>query len=375
MNRNHLLSIILVILSSVTITTISSCNSEDDKSPTPIQNPTVLSDAIDQVFFKQLKSAGTVFAQNEIWENFDFANISQYVIRKDGNQTAKGFIINPSTVTDEMQKISEDLSSGIKVYRYDKQVQEAIQVLESGNGLFDFNYVIDGNNYYLQSYSKEEVENSEALAISVHENFHVYQFGWNEKQSAFQDFDNFPVTKSLLSLQMLTVEILRNIERLEDKDKLRKLLSQYVAIRTEEIKLDPSSNQLITNHSNYQELVEGTAKYIEVRGMLASNLFPTTEFAYVNTQTVERSNVNSLAAVRELVGQLVFYDTGSAVIHALEKLGVTIENLENNLYPYDMAKDYLQLSEQQLTSYLAEAKLHEKWDQIQTKANEWSVLK
>ncbi len=373
----HLLKTIkpvFTFLLPFTLLVFLGCDSDDDLPSQPNNAPANLVDAIDLKYFNQLKTLSDLYAQNEIWKNYKFVDFSHYLIRQEAGQPPKGFVINPTSVTSAMTKIDESSTNGLNVYRFEDQIENAIQQLNQGNGLFDFNYKIDGNNYYLQLYNTNEVESSEAIALNVHENFHQFQFGWHEKPTAFQDFDNFPVNQDLLQLQLLAVEILRGIEQITDDTIIRELLGQYVALRTEEIRLDPTSNQLITNHSNYQEMIEGTAKYIEVTALSTSGLFPNTSFEFVNTSILDREGLNTREKVRELVGQLVFYDTGSAVIYMLKKLGIEIEKLENNLYPYDLAVDFLKLSDQQMADALAKAKTHTKWDQIQTKATDWSKL-
>ncbi len=353
---------------------LSNCNQVDGENPQPQVPSSLITDQIDLKHFEQLTISAKLLDENAIWNGYPFSSYRHYLIRVENNKPTKAFLINADVPISGAQKVELASQNGMDVHRFDDEMKAAFKHLESGNGLFDFDYEINGNKYYLQTYTESDVEDGEALAINVHENFHYYQFGWNEKFSSFQDFDNFPVQKELLELQLLTVEVLRDIEKVNDKTQLRDLLKQYVALRTEEIRLDPTPNSLITNHSNYQELVEGTAKYIEVKTLINSNLFPNITFQLVNTATLDRNEISSKGDVRELMGQLVFYDTGSAVTYILAQLGLEIEVLENNKYPYDLANEFLGMSNVELTQALSDAKSHSLWADIQNKAATWAAL-
>ena len=353
---------------------LSNCNQGDGENPQPQVPSSLITDQIDLKHFEQLTTSANLLNENNIWEGYPFSSYQHYLIRLEGNKPTKGFIINPSSSIAGSQKVELASTSDMEVYRFDGIIKEAFEHLFAGNGLFDFDYEINGDKYYLQTYSEQDVEDGEALAVNVHENFHFYQFGWAEKSSSFQDFDNFPVQRELLELQLLTVEILRGVEKVNDKAQLRDLLKQYVALRTEEIRLDPTQNGLITNHSNYQELVEGTAKYIEVKTLVNSSLFPNATFEFVNTATLDRNGITSKNSVRELMGQLVFYDTGSAVTYILAELGIDIKRLENNQYPYDLATELLGMSSLESAQALEAAKMHSLWAEIQTKAASWAAL-
>lgn len=333
----------------------------------------------DEFLFSHIKGLGDIYAKNEIWKGYAYHSYRQYLVHFTEKGPDRAFIINPPTPPKGAIRLDALEGKGLVVYRYDLRMQEAYDLVfgPEGNGTFEFTFDIEGNDYYLQAYSDDLAEGSgdtsRAVSFSTHELFHRYQDNWEEVPGAKQDFDNFPLTRELLELQILCQEIMKELPSYPSEiSALKKILRQYVAIRSKEMELDPTPDQLIRNHELYQEQMEGSPKYIETIGNM--------QFFTLSTQPVHFSysifefSIETKAEVRSMMGQSVYYGTGPGVIYILDRLGVNIEAMEQGKTPYDLAKAYLNRSKGEQDQALQEAKMIKNWPEIQAKAREWMAL-
>lgn len=333
---------------------------------------------VDRRLFKQLKDLEKALAGNKIWKGYSYQAYPQYLVHRNAaDQLDRGFLINPVRIPPSAIRLGRKESMGLDVWRYDGHLPKADVTLFGpfGNELFEFDLLIGNVEHYLQVYtddlSRDSDDPTQTVSFSVHENFHRYQKRWDWVPEAQQDFKNFPVQQNLLELQILCQEVTKELpqEKLSKKES-RDLLEQYVAIRSEEIKLDPTAGRLIKNHELYQEQMEGSARYIETMASLAvfhRDSFPST-FGY----SLFEFYVTNTEEVRGIVGQTVYYGTGASAIYLLARLGYPIEEMEQGKTPYDLAKSYLALSPQQMNQALARAKSIPNWPAIQELAAEWA---
>lgn len=332
------------------------------------------SEAIDQTFFKQIKGFGDILAENKIWNGYAYNAVPQYVIYVSGSKAVRGFLINPGTPPSGATKLGDSENEGLNVYRYDSQMQEAYNVLfgTDGNQAFDFNFAVGNEKFYIQIYNDDETNAPhQGVDLSVHENFHAYQNNWQEIQSWVQQTPDFPVTQELVELQILCAEIFRGLPNTTtDAATARRLLSQYVAIRSRELAIDPSPGKLIRNMELPQEWSEGTAKYLEV--MVHRQHFGTD--TKIMDYTLLDIPPQSMKELKESTSFNILYNTGGAAIWLMRELGVTIEDMEQGKTPYDVASAYLNLSQSELDAALDEAKKHSRWGEIQTTAAAWIKL-
>lgn len=333
---------------------------------------------VDRRLFEQLRDLEKALAGNKIWKGYSYQAYPQYLVHRNAaNQLDRGFLINPVRIPPSAIRLSRKESMGLDVWRYDGHLAKADVALFGpfGNELFEFDLLIGNVEHYLQVYtddlSRDSDDPTQTVSFSVHENFHRYQNKWEWVPEAQQDFRNFPVQQNLLELQILCQEITKNLPQEQlTKKQSRDLLEQYLAIRTEEMNLDPTAGRLIKNHELYQEQMEGSARYIETMASLAvfhRDSFPST-FGY----SLFEFYVASKEDVRGIVGQTVYYGTGASAIYLLDQLGYPIEEMEQGKTPYDLAKKYLALSPQQMRQALARAKSIPDWVAIQKLAAEWA---
>jgi len=343
--------------------TIISCDKDDDDTPTPTNVSNKLEE-IDKTFFSQIKKSSDIFDKDQIWKSYHFSKHPKYFIFRDKNKKPiRAYVINPLSKLKGGMKITAGDSYDLKLYRYDVGINETNENLKKGNDYFDFSLKVEGEKYYAQIYSEETVKDSKngAYQFAVHEVFHVFQGEkWTENESAIQDEKNYPLTKDLLALQILTTKIAAKMPLEKDKTKLENYLKMYVAIRSEEIRLDPTTKKLVKNMANEQEKGEGTAKYIEV--MNSYQVDPNFKGAFNSSST------EFIKTKKDLRSQFAFgiwYDTGAAATYMLKTIGVDVESeISTGLTPYDMAVKKLKLTEIQKKTALKNAKDEFGWDDI-----------
>jgi hypothetical protein len=342
-------------------------------------NSTDLAKPVDELLFSQIKGLGDIYAKNEIWKGYPYNSYQQYLVHFTEKGPDRAFVINPPTPPKGAIRLDAQEGKGLAIYRYDLRIKEAYDLIfgPEGNGTFEFTFDIEGNNYYLQAYSDDLAEDSgdtsRAVSFSTHELFHRYQDTWESVPGSNQDFDNFPLTVELLELQILCQEIMKELPSYPSEiSALKKILRQYVAIRSKEMELDPTPDQLIRNHELYQEQMEGSPKFIETMGNMQFFTKSTNpvHFSY----SIFEFSIETKAEVRSMMGQSVYYGTGPGTIYILDRLGVNIEAMEQGKTPYDLAKAYLNMNKWEQDQALREAKMIKNWPEIQAKAREWMAL-
>lgn len=341
-------------------------------SPTPAPSQTELATELDEHMFNQIKLGMDTVEREKLWAGYQYKNTPQYMIRVESDKPVTGFIINPQSEIDGAQKVGNNENKGLNIVRFDGQMIQAQDKLKQGNGIYDFDYEIDGKKYYLQSYQEKNTFTnnkpvSETAALSVHEVFHQFQSNhWQQPANYQQDEANYPLTAELLPLQMMTLELFKDLPDIQDKAKLKSILSQYVAIKSKEIEIDNSEKKLVRNMGLGQELYEGTARYVETLA-LRKNFDDKKQLKFVVTPTLPP--LDTMARVRETFAFGIFYDTGASVTYLLKELGYPVEDLGKGLYPFDAAKDMLKMSNTDLEQTLAKVKSHPKWVEIEKHAS------
>ncbi|MDX2070058.1 MAG: hypothetical protein SFV55_16645 [Haliscomenobacter sp.] len=367
--------IIFLFFCTCILSSTEKCN-----QPGATLNSTDLAKPVDELLFSHIKGLGDIYAKGGIWKGYAYHTYRQHLVHFTEKGPDRAFVINPPTPPKGAIRLDAQEGKGLVVYRYDLRMKEAYDLVfgPEGNGTFEFTFDIEGTNYYLQAYSddlaEESGDTSRAVSFSTHELFHRYQDNWEEVPGSKQDFDNFPLTVELLELQILCQEIMKELPSYPTEiSALKKILRQYVAIRSKEMELDPTPDQLIRNHELYQEQMEGSPKYIETMGNL--QFFTQSTVPVHFSYSIFEFSIETKAEVRGMMGQSVYYGTGSGAIYILDRLGVNIEAMEQGKTPYDLANAYLNMSKWEQDQALREAKTIKNWPEIQAKAREWMALK
>ncbi|OJJ21313.1 hypothetical protein BKI52_12175 [marine bacterium AO1-C] len=341
---------------------MTTCTKKQEIGPEP-------SSANDKVFFAQLKKAGDEFAKGDIWQGYNFDKMPMYFIYRDADGTpTRGYVVNPAQVIFGAEKLSDAEGQGLNIYRYDLKMVHANNQLKAGNDFFDFYYNIDGVDYYLQAYDDEQIANDWAITFAVHECFHIFQRAdWNPNPGIIFDRENYPLNADLLSYQLLLLKIAEKMPKETDQTKIRGYLEMYVALREEEMKIDPTSAKLVTFMANNQEEREGTARYIE--HLIKSRILPNYTTNRPSFSSINLAQLTIQQQVRQAFGFSIWYGTGAAVIYMLANQGVDIEaQIQSNKNVYEVAVDHLNLTDAQKTAALNQAKVEFDWANIQQEA-------
>jgi len=125
-------------------------------------------------------------------------------------------------------------------------------------------------------------------------------------------------------------------------------LSMYIAIRSKEIEVDPSSKKLVKNMANSQEVSEGTAKYVDYT--LSKDLFENFDKTY---EVMSLGDITSKKEVRSYFAWGIWYSTGAAVVYMLKQKGVNVEEgVKNGKTLYQLASETMNLTNSQKESFL-----------------------
>ncbi|HAS41285.1 MAG TPA: hypothetical protein DCS93_12440 [Microscillaceae bacterium] len=330
----------------------------------------------DKIFFSQLKQASDELAKGDIWRGYNFDKMPMYFVHRDAEGTpTQGYLVNPVEPVLGATKVNDTESKGLDVYRYDLAMGQADEQLKAGNGLFDFYYPIGDTDYYLQAYTDEQVGDNWAITVAVHECFHVFQRAgtWTTNSGAVVDRDNYPITQELLSYQLLLLKIAEKMPQETDKAQLRTYLEMYVALREQEMKLDPSRGQLVKFMANNQEEREGSAQYVEY--LVSARIL-----SGYTTQRPSFTNINLAQLffqpqVKQAFSFNIWYGTGAAALYMLASQGVDIETqVQTDKNVYEVAAAYLNMAETQKSTVLEQAKVEFDWASIQKEASRlWAL--
>ena len=382
--------------------TLIGCNSDNTEPSTTVPTApnvsisTELASELDEKFLLQVKKTMDVVESQKLWHGYDYKSVPQYFIRRENGKPVTAFVINPQTAIDNAQQLGKNESQGLNVLQYEGSMHSANDKLKAGNDAYDYDFTIDGKGYYIQYYSKDEVEIldpviTSAFSLAVHEVFHAYQ-GKNFKnpphyeQLAFDKFDTYPLNNELLSLQLMLMDTLKGFPvNAISQEEAKIALKKYNVIILEMLKRDPTAHSgfqtgLIYKHGLGQELYEGSALYID---KMASRkvLEVAKDSKFISHTPFEMDKVSDGYAtlktqkdVIEYFAFQVFYYTGANVIWLLSQAGYDLKELEGGIYPYDAAKGFLKMSEVEEMNLLAELKQSAQWTQAQAAALRYNSL-
>lgn len=357
---------------------------------------TDLATELDEKFLTQIKKSMDVVKSQKLWEGYEYRSVPQYFIRRENGKPVTAFVINPQTTIDKAQQLGANESQGLNVVKFEGSMLIANDKLKAGNDLYDFDFNIDGKEYFIQAYTKDEVEIADpkmtsAFSFAVHEVFHAYQ-GQNFKdpthyeQLGFDKFDQYPLNNELLALQLMSMELLKGFPVASiSKEEATTALKQYVVLVNEMLKRDTTAHSgsetgLIYKHGLGQELFEGSALYIDQ--MVSRKVLVLTKdnrFIYHNPFEMDKviDGYATLMTKKNVVDYFafqVFYYTGANAIWLLNQSGYDVKKLENGIYPFDAAKEYLKMSEVEEMNLLAKLKQSTQWTQAQTVAIRYNSL-
>lgn len=317
---------------------------------------------------------------DEMWPHFkSLREVPIYIITEEN----QGIYINPSSTqlensraiyndigefeklnmyrNDTLLEFSKTNVVGIRFYNFVLYEDEWIYIYEMSED-------IEAHNYFYNDYKNRN--GLYHISVFFHELFHYYQgFQYGElwyDGNQVQDFNGYPLTEETLPLLLLLFDVMIDAHHAETYEEKLRLLKYYISIQHQLIEVDPTENNLIRNHGFVREKIEGSARYIEVFGTLTS----------INNNTIEdpthgfkdfSDNISNRADMRWVYTYRMFYHTGAGAIHLLKELGY--QNLDQAYLipankPYDIAKDFLNMTDVELEIFLQGAKTIYNWDAL-----------
>ncbi len=310
-------------------------------------------DNIDREAFSQVSKLSKTLREEKIWNGYNVNNYHIYLIHTDRNDNPiNGYIINPHKNFSGMTKLSADDSFGLDVYEYNEVKDHMMNAINQSNGTYDLNYEFEGELYQLMAYSDYLVESRQLGTLLVHEVFHTFQRNWAWIWGANQDSDNYPLSKELVALQVLSLSALEGLPSETNVEELRERLKMYLAIRMEEMRLDFSSAKLVRSMANTQERSEGTANFVEEYSYHLT-YDKSYNFVSFDPHKIEDRYWHGERYIRDYFTWSIWYNTGASVVYCLKKLGVNIETeLSKAQTPFDVAEAFINLTDSEKQSYL-----------------------
>jgi hypothetical protein len=304
---------------------------------------------------------------NNIWS--DYHSLTQqpaYLIFTDlSGKGIKGYVLNaPKSFTNNMLPVDPEEAFGLSLFQSNDFLTAAETSIGEG-GIYTIDLDLNGTtffamkDFYIENFynNYKDQDNNFTPLVMTHEMFHMYQFdNWDLPDDWVQDFYGYPTDKEQIALHLLLFELMKRSYFIDNELDKIEYLKYYVSLRTEMITKDTSTAKLVKSMGTNQELIEGTARYVEHFAALHSiypsiNQDPTHGWEGYLNDVADNTSLRVALAVR------IWYHVGAAATNLLKEAGVDIENAyKTGKTPFEVASDYLKLSNEDLTEYLQSAK-------------------
>jgi len=342
---------------------------------------TSFTDEVDRAFFKQIQGFSSIYNAKNIIEDFNFGKYPMYYIQTEGGDfnnigtAKKAFIINPQSTIKGAKKLGDNESFGLNIYRFDIDMTKGINHLKTGNGYFSSIEIDSMEGYYLQTYTKERsigINGTTDITTAAHEAFHIihqrksaFNPAWKYNFDGIQDQKNFPFTKEIVELQILTSEILLEFPNITDKKIITEKMKQYIAIKSEAMRIDPSQRKLVKNMELNQERIEGGAYYVEI---MAKREFYNNKEPFFGFTYGIPLKAKTKAQMKNILSFGYFYESGASVMYAINQLDPKKMLEYNTNTPFDIINKMLPMTSNEKSEALKAAKASADWKAIQEKA-------
>lgn len=346
-----------------------SCKKDDNE---PMQAPPELSE-YDRAAIGKISVIAQVAESYFRGYDFSYTHPTYLIIQSPVSDDITGYLINPHVVPEKARKLTNQDSKGLNIYSYDEETDEVRAAINDGLFSLDFTWrdrsilVVNFQKFEGSFYLDYKDQNDNGIpGLFIHELFHVFQFAtWDV--SLHQD--EYPVSLELLELSLLQFDLMTDAYFV-DESEYTQYLRYYVAIWDKMISIDPSEDKLVLNMGTNQELVEGTARYIE-HFSLKGTFFPTINNDPTHGFAEFLDNATTALEVERTLFFRAWYHQGAIATHMLKSLDVDVETkFFFGETPYQVAKTYLAMTEAELATELEAAKAQVTWADYQTRAQQ-----
>ncbi|MFY8349265.1 hypothetical protein AAEU29_01815 [Pseudoalteromonas sp. SSM20] len=370
---------------------IAGCNNESNNSTSKPTVSTGQASKIDEMFFQQIKQAGEY---DTPWQGYQFDKVGMYLIHAEDKQVKNAYIVNAKeTIPDA---VALDKHYGITVQQLNEESVAAHDKLLEGNGLFDFYYKINNHQYYLQSYSEQSVNISDmlitpAISLAYHEAFHIYQHNTfkqptGREQLDFDELWKYPLDEEMVTLKVMLLALMSDLpNKVLSSEETLHFIKQYTVLTDEMMRIDSSrtgdaSTGWVYKHGLGQELFEGRALYVDVmmsREVISSHKYK--PFSLLNPLRLDEEQygykqISSKKEKEQYFAFNMFYESGASIIWLLLNYGIDPKQLENGRYPYSIANEIANLSEQDSYYLLRDLKQTTLWHQAEQSAKRYNAF-
>jgi hypothetical protein len=232
-----------------------------------------------------LEKLGKAYPQfPALWPGYNPGGMSQYLIFPDDSGTpVRGYLMAPGV--EDFPQGTESLevyqTYGLPLRRNHQLFSQTETLKDVGGGLLFPGHQVGPVFYFAfrhsvtpgpLEYLNFKIKNNNWVPLfSTHELFHAYQAaqGWNKAGQKF-NVNGYPLTEEMIALHLYLWDLGRDAYGLTTMEERALFLKRYAALRYTLKQLDPSADQLVTAMGDYQELLEGSARYVEHFGAIAS---------------------------------------------------------------------------------------------------------
>lgn len=340
------------------------------------QPPTGLTTAWETENFVELKKLYEVFETKQLtfWDGqYQLQKIPTYIVVRDPQTMVgiRGFLLHHPSPPADAKLLSPGEAGGLTdVYRWDGEVSKVTTEFT-----FEFLYPINGVECYVMPFvDMSKLSGGDPFArdfkdaffrlFFIHEGFHRFQakegMFKNELQASTDQLNQLPLTQELVELSLLEHAILAAGLKATDKTAKEKYLAQFYAVRRTRMDLDTSSEKLVNLVDNGQEMIEGTALYLEyvffnAAGMAYDGDIRPLDELLANYNTMDGSPKSFIEESLRTARQ---YQTGAALGLLLDAVGNTTwhKDLQGGTYFVAVISQSLNIQDADIATLLSEAK-------------------
>lgn len=311
----------------------------------------------------------------EVWPGYDYIRTkpAYLILKDDDGGNPRGYLLNPVLPFPAgSKKVSDGQSFGLMLYRNDDFIADAELILGEF-GIYDFdNLTINGEKYFLMRQRKKSdytfyekfknVDGNWFSLILIHEVFHTYQINeWQFPTGGVQDFNNYPLTTDVLTYELALFDLMKTAPQIKGATAAKEALAKYLVLLEQLIAIDPSPNELILNTSNFEQWLEGSARYTEHFSALQS-IYPTINGDPTHAWGTYLDEVTTGELIRSIFVKRIWYHVGAGAIHLLKEAGVPVQQkMMLGVTLQSMASELLNLSDQQKQDILSNLTVTFEW--------------
>ncbi|MEQ9301780.1 MAG: hypothetical protein RIF33_24580 [Cyclobacteriaceae bacterium] len=358
---------------------IISCSDDSNEGPSGV--------SISNEAATQFSNITNVAAEAQrLWPTYDYLSTFPILLLLDDPDisTTQGYILNaPDPIPQGSELVSESQTAGYDAYRNSDMAQLAIQELgEFGRFLFEFPY--EGTVYFvvydkpLKGYFYDDYKNLTGGWVSMilaHELFHKFQLKqWQISQEWIQNTQDYPFETELLAWHLYYYDLMADAHLASNATEAESYARRYVAAMTKMHSLDPSEEQLVTAMGTYQELFEGSARYIETYSVLPE-VFPGVHQDPTHGWRDILYNATEEGTVRTAIAFRLWYHSGAAATHLLQLMEVDVQSqYVNFVTPFELASQRLNLNDATLSEIQAQITNDASWSSYEARAAELMLI-